>query len=113
MTTSPGWRETTGDVKIPNPRLLALFRGPGPCELCLRWCDREPHHHLRRGMGGCALDVPHNLIAVCRPCHRAVHGGRILDRQVLDVIARRVGRTAQDVEADLLRLRNLPKEGTP
>jgi hypothetical protein len=94
-------------VKIISEPTLDLFRASGPCEWCRRYCRRrEPHHLACRGMGGGArLDIPCNLIALgstrnwdCT-CHEKIQRGRIDSADVLALVARREGVTAEDVVA--------------
>jgi 5-methylcytosine-specific restriction endonuclease McrA len=45
-----------------------------PCSNCSAQAT-DIHHIKSRGMGGSKrLDVPDNLIALCRRCHNAAHG---------------------------------------
>jgi hypothetical protein len=55
-------------VIIINDAVLALFRVPGYCDGCNRWCrERECHHVQAKGMGGGkTLDVAINILAVGR-----------------------------------------------
>lgn len=98
---------------------LDLFRGPGFCEMCGRWCrKREPHHVLSRGMGGGGtMDVRLNLVAVgsttdwqC-PCHTMIGAGKISMQAVLDIVGRREKLPPETVRERLDELRRLPKDG--
>lgn len=60
-----------------HPRFLKVRaevfdRAGGACENCGERPPTEPHH-LRYPPWG-AFDVPENMIAVCNPCHCAIHG---------------------------------------
>jgi hypothetical protein len=104
-------------VVIVDEELLRMFRAPGRCELCGNWCDvREPHHVFARGLGGGArLDIPENLLALgstpgwqCR-CHRLCEDGFIPRHAQLCVVALREGMEVEEVEAEIHRVRRLPK----
>lgn len=91
---------------IPDPKLLKLFRQPGPCELCHRMCGRrEPHHVRARGMAaGRRLDIRINLVALgpafrC-PCHTRYHTtGELQPEDFLTVIAARERQTVANIQA--------------
>lgn len=93
-------------MRVTNESVLDQFRGPGICEVCgKRVRNREPHHIQARGMGGGSrLDVPINLVATCAAfsggddCHRKAHDGHIPRRVFLEIVARREGLTADQVQ---------------
>jgi len=66
-----------GPDDIPAPvRAVVLARARYACEARLGpSCDfdyaLDLHHRKRRSQGG--PHTPANLVALCRPCHRAVH----------------------------------------
>jgi hypothetical protein len=50
-------------VIVRNEELLKLYRGPGPCGFCGRWCrGRQACHIQPKGRG--RVDHPFNLIAM-------------------------------------------------
>jgi len=49
-----------------------MRRANGRCERCHARPATEVHH-LRYPPWG-TFDLPTNLIALCRPCHAAIHG---------------------------------------
>ena len=101
--------------------VLARFRLPGPCEYCGRPCPngRDPHHAvIKRGMGGGRrLDVPENLISLCRgfyqgkwvSCHDDAERGVIPKADLLAIIARRENMLQDEIEAYLWLLLRRPK----
>lgn len=104
-------------MRVLNPELLKAFRTPGFCEFCKRWCDvREGHHLWPKGFGGGGqMDVPCNLIALgstlcfqC-PCHTEIHAGNIQRNDLLLIVARRERCLQGDIEAEVHRIRRLPK----
>jgi hypothetical protein len=90
-------------VIVTSEETLALFRGPGPCELCRRWCRfREPHHIFARGQGGGArLDIPENLLALGGPwecgCHTRAQLYVVPRAAQLAVAARREATTVEAI----------------
>lgn len=83
---------------VEDPKLLALFRLPGQCDLCARWSEvREPHHVVARGFGGgTRLDIPWNLLSLCPTipgyytgCHHEVHSGHITREDCRKAVIRR------------------------
>ena len=94
-------------MKIIQPKLLAAYRLPGPCEYCRKPCKRrEPAHLLSRGAGGSDLDC--NLVALgstlhwACPCHTNSHAGKSpTTAELLAVVAARE-RVAADTIMDVL-----------
>lgn len=99
-------------VKIPRPKLLKQFQGPGYCELCgLYAAVREPHHLWRKGHGGGGtLDIRINLISLGGSCllpsgrrrfscfcHDRIHNGKIAPAHVLAIVAAREGTTPETI----------------
>jgi hypothetical protein len=85
---------------------LDLFRGPGPCENCGKWCRRrEPHHYKPKGFGGGSrLDMPENLISLgstpnweCQ-CHNLAEAKKIPPEKILATIAKREGKTPEEIK---------------
>jgi hypothetical protein len=97
---------------VKDEKMLAFFRGSGPCESCGKHCENlAPHHWKPRGMGGGSrLDIPINLISLgsdydC-PCHWRAQNNARFNNDLLVIIARREGRTAADIVSEInLRLR--------
>lgn len=96
---------------IIDEKLLEEFRQPGACEWCGYWYEaRQPHHLLARGMGaGRRIDHKFNLISLCYLCHNDVHNGKILKCDLLAVVSRREGKLQDEIEAEVNRIRRLPK----
>lgn len=87
--------------------LLNEFRSPGPCEWCLAPCPiREPHHLVRRGMGGGSqMDVRINLMGLCSTCHYRHHYSNVPTRdEILDYVAMREGMTPEELQDRLYLL---------
>ncbi len=101
---------------VKQEEVLALFRGPGPCENCGKVCKRlEPHHWRCRGAdGGARLDLPINLIALGSAfdcgCHQRAQNGIIPSEQILWIIARREGSTPRRIEARIWKILRTPKK---
>lgn len=84
---------------IVNEPLLATFRAATQCEVCRAKIRTglDPHHVFARGMGGGhRLDVPFNLVAICRTCHTKTHLGHIARGVFLDIILKRERLLAQE-----------------
>lgn len=90
-----------------NDDLLAAFARQNKCEHCNCQGPVEGHHIFSRGLGGgTRLDIPINLIAICRRCHDGYHNRRDpTQAALLRIAARREGVT-YNVAVDLMfRLR--------
>lgn len=61
------------------------------CERCdARGTKREVHHIWARGMGGGSrLDIPINLIVLCKDCHDLAHKGEITKRELWGIATER------------------------
>ena len=95
---------------VRNEQLLDSFRAKGRCENCGIIGPVEPHHVFTKGIGGSGqVDIPENLIGLCRLCHSRFHNGRIPRGQFITIIARRQRRTPDEVEAVVTRVRNKEK----
>ena len=93
---------------VKDKTLLGKFRRATACEWCGRRRPCDPHHLWPRGLGGGRrLDVPANLIALCRPCHDDAHAGRIRRNDLVAIVARREGMRQQQIRALVERLRQL------
>ncbi len=92
---------------------LDRFRGPGLCDFCKRLVSRrEPHHIIRRGLGGGSrYDVSYNLAALCAvfsgglDCHSRVHDGHILRCEIVAVVSAREGVSYDELEDRLAVLK--------
>ena len=101
-------------MKLLNDALLASYRGPGQCEWCGKWNRLNCGHHVwARGSG--RLDIPVNLLRVgmdyfmdC-PCHRKIEDRVIPMWKVVRFVAQRERVTPDQLEAEILYLRNLAK----
>lgn len=65
------------------------------CERCRRPAFGEPHHIFTRGAGG--PDIKENLIQLCT-CHDLAHRGKIPRQELMEIVARREGTTADEIE---------------
>ena len=84
----------------------------GRCEHCFAPCGSGEVHHLwGRGFGGGnRLDVPCNLIFLCKVCHRSAHDGNIAHKTLLSIVAYREGTTPDGIQETIWELRRKPKE---
>jgi hypothetical protein len=91
-------------VRFESEAVLDRFRSAPCCEWCGRSvCRAEPHHfYHKRGMGaGSQLDIPENLVSLCRLCHHAAENlrpsataltrGPVTREALLKVVAQREG----------------------
>lgn len=98
-------------MRIIDDALLAALRRQETCE----WCNaksrtgRDPHHYWYT-RGHCRLDVPENLVALCRSCHQAAGTGAISRRALLTVVAIRMNLDEDVILTRLYDLRRRPKE---
>lgn len=93
-------------MKIIDPMLLDTFRSQCHCELCGRRKAVQPHHLWSRGMGGSSrLDIPENLIALCRDCHDRAHAGLVRRRALQLLVADRESVSVDYLEETVYRLR--------
>ncbi len=93
-------------MKIVNKKLLKTFTVPGLCECCHCPCPdgRDPHHLFTRGAG--RVDIPENLVSLCRECHNSFHmSGRPCLTELLEVSAKRNGTTAEAIRAKVYEIR--------
>lgn len=65
------------------------------CEYCGRPASGDPHHIRPRSLGG--PDAPENLIQLCHTCHLAADDYQIAPLALLAVVARREGKTLEEV----------------
>lgn len=98
-------------MKIVDEKALALFRGPGRCELCGGWASERDAHHFwyKRGLGGGSrLDVVLNLVSLDRLCHNMAESGpavQAIKQRLLEIVARREGRSEAEIVAELTALK--------
>ncbi len=102
-------------MKVIDEAVLDKFRTAHYCEYCQRWCERtDPHHWKPKGMGsGSRLDIPRNLIALCRECHNKAEDGNIPRHVILALIAVREQVWPDAIEAEIYLLLRTPKEEMP
>lgn len=95
-----------------DEKLLNEFRRKQHCERCQRRTNpAHPHHLIRKNMGGGGqIDVECNLVALCVECHDMVHFGVIMFLEIMDIVATRMGHTVDEIAAEHVRLRRLPKD---
>lgn len=107
-------------MKIVNEPLLRQFRSR-PCELCGHQPPNEPHHVIRKGIGGGSqIDHPLNLLTVCRWHHEWIHRGmqppdvRVpTARDLWRIVAKREGVEIDTVEAVMFCVKRLPRDARP
>lgn len=95
---------------VPKPRRLL---DPGAVQAAKKpWCEVcgspsrgiEPHHILTRGAGG--PDHKYNLIQLCWECHYGrVPAGQLPPHYLFEIVARREGKTVEEIEEMVYRLR--------
>lgn len=96
-----------------DEKLLDTFREAKACEFCSKptpsGCD--PHHIIAKGMGGGGrVDIPDNLIALCRECHISHHAGAApTTYQCFDVAGARAGKMAEDCREMVWRVQREDK----
>lgn len=99
-------------MKLVNEDLLDTFRKAPRCEYCLapNIHGLDPAHIYSRGAG--RVDIPENLVALCRRCHSAQgarNGPSIKDLELLAAL--RLGIMPEDIFPEVCRIRRLTKEG--
>lgn len=94
-----------------DDNVLDRFRKAGTCAWCKKRGPTDAAHYRRRGMGsGGRLDVPCNLVSLCRTCHDNQHNGkRPMECDLLLLIAHREKCLQDDVLAVLNMLGRLDK----
>ena len=76
------------------------------CEVCGRSTveGEGAHHIVSQGSGG--PDIPENLIMLCWQCHIGkAHGGHYSKDFLFSVVARREGKTAEEVREYVMALK--------
>lgn len=108
-------------MKIINPDILAEFRSQRRCEICGKAGSVEPHHVMRKGIGGGSTkDVRINLLGVCRDDHTRLHAGTLVidgclwdtERQLLEISARECEHV-DDIVAVLNLIDMIPPRSSP
>lgn len=89
-----------------DPLLRLEVRLTGHCWHCGRHDPVDCHHIYGKGMGGAwQLDIPENLIALCRQCHDDFHFGHILRDDLLAIVAARLGKLQDKCKATIVKLK--------
>lgn len=98
-------------MRVDSHETLAIFRGR-PCEWNPSHGPGEPAHIYARGLGdGNRLDLPENLVTLCRTCHTRSHAGQEPTReQLLALAAQREKKDMEEMRAELFRIARLPKD---
>lgn len=86
--------EIPKNKRIVDKKVIAMMRKT-TCERCHCRAYGEPHHIFTRGSNG--GDIQENLIQLCFDCHLGAHDGRIGQRELIDLVAAREGKTAQAI----------------
>ena len=80
------------------------FRTYAPyCEMCGIAGNLYNHHYFSRGAGGPSHRL--NRLTLCLVCHVKCHSGQISRARQLEIIARREGMEAVEVEEKLYQMR--------
>lgn len=98
-------------MRVIDEAYLDTVRFLRRCEHCKRAVTGcEPHHLLARGMGGGGrMDIPPNVIGLCRLCHQKFHDGNLKREDFLITIGKRLGIKPEEVLQECYRVRALPK----
>ena len=81
---------------IENKDVIDRYRGARVCGLCRHpTLNTDPHHVRTRGNSGSDVDM--NIVAICRKCHNGVATTKEGELACREIIAKRLGCTAQDV----------------
>jgi hypothetical protein len=101
-------------MRIEDESCLDLFRKAGRCGWCRKSRPTDPHHLWGRGHGGgFRLDVPINLIALCRACHDEFHDGKIARFDLLAMVAQRENVLQGEIESVYWFIQRIPKHFRP
>jgi HNH endonuclease len=97
-------------VILKDEELLARFRRIRRCEWCREKIPAsDPHHIHSKGAG--RVDIPGNLVALCRTCHNRNHAGHRPNRaQLLAVAGQREELTPVEIAQAVHDIRAWPKE---
>lgn len=77
---------------------------------CEQAAEGEPHHIKTRGAGG--DDIKENEIQLCGGHHRAVHDGKINRNVLIEIVAKREGKTPEEIAA-IIQLPYEPSKVAP
>ena len=92
-------------MKVIHRALLDKFRLMTVCAFCgRRVIECDPSHIYSRGAG--RVDIPENIVNLCRVCHNDSHAGYEPTRaQLLAIAAKREGTTPEEITAKVHRIR--------
>lgn len=73
-------------ASIRNERRREIYeRGGGKCERCgkpLEYTEMQLHHVVPASMNG--TNNPHNLMCLCRDCHKLIHGNAVVNHDLIE-----------------------------
>lgn len=101
-------------MRLVDKALLKIVAACPNCECCGARTPNgaDPHHIYSKGAG--RVDIPENLVALCRSCHNGYHySSKPSLQDLLTIVAIREGMIAEDIEKEVFRIRNLDKDGKP
>lgn len=92
-------------MRIINKPLLRRFAEVYRCEYCgCRTPGADPAHIFGRGAG--RVDIPANIVSLCRQCHTSSHaGGYPTFDDLLLIAAKREGVTPEWIVDEVYRIR--------
>lgn len=98
-------------MTVHDDKLLARLRGLRVCEVCRQSViSTDPAHIKAKGLGGGhRIDLPQNVVAACRMCHRSQHDGHIPLDRFREAVCRREGGTVAQVKEYVDFVDALPK----
>lgn len=94
-------------VPVPKPpkrirdrALMKAMREEIPyCEVCGRVGYGDLHHIRYRSQLG--SDIRANLIRLCYEHHAAAHAGVLTKRELIEIVARREGKTVEEIAEEI------------
>lgn len=94
---------------VADERVLTAARYRCRCEACgrVRPDCYDPHHIFSRGAG--RVDIPENVISLCRACHNRAHTGQISRLLLLVVAGHREKLLTDDIEENVWTIRRSKK----
>lgn len=73
-------------ASIRNERRREIYeRGGGKCERCgkpIEYTEMQLHHVVPASMNG--TNNPHNLMCLCRDCHKLIHGNAVVNHDLIE-----------------------------
>ena len=66
-----------------STRHYVFTRDNWHCRHCNNSHGLDPHHVVYKSAGG--MDVPNNLLTLCRKCHDDIHGGRLMIETIAEL----------------------------